>query len=240
LKIQTIVTAAGDSRGRFLDAGFLTPKSLVKVGVGTVIEAAINSYVLDKSSFLVAVNQEEANEWGVDTSIKSLFPTATVVRVPSQARGALASALMCADMLSGDDPLVIAAGDSMIVGGVEQFVKTFQEQRLDAGTIVFESNGSRWSYISTDGKGRIVEVSEKVQVGDLATTGVFYFREAKTFLLGAEWVLLNNAHLNGNFYVSSVMNYLIKDGRSVGFSEIQPDQYKSWSRPIDFASGNTH
>ncbi|CAN1486537.1 RfbA dTDP-glucose pyrophosphorylase [Microbacteriaceae bacterium] len=238
MKIQTIVTAAGDSRVRFLDAGFLTPKSLVNVGGGNVIEAAINSYVVDKSNFLVAVNREEANEWGVDSSIVSLFPTAKIVKVPTRARGALASALMCADMLSGDDPLVIAAGDSMILGGVEQFVRTFHQKNLDAGTIVFESSGSRWSYIATDGKGQVVEVSEKLQVGNLATTGVFYFRQAKTFLLGAEWVLLNNAHLSGNFYVSSVMNFLIKEECSVGYSLIQPDQYKSWSRPIDFASGN--
>ena len=66
MRIQTVITAAGDSRSQFLDAGFLLPKSLIKVGTKQVIEMAIDSYVIDYSNFQVAVNSEESTEFGTD------------------------------------------------------------------------------------------------------------------------------------------------------------------------------
>lgn len=232
--LQTVITAAGDSRAKFLDAGFHVPKSLVQIDGKLVIERAIESYAVDINNLHVAVNADEAMEWGVDSTVTRLFPSARVVQVSSYARGALASALMCTEMLKLDEPLVVAAGDSSITGGIERFVKTFYDRKIDAGTVVFESTGPRWSYVSTDEDGRVLEVSEKFQVGNLATTGVFYFRKAKSFMQGAEWVLSNNANLEGNYYVSTVMNYLISMDRPVGFETIEAADYKSWSKPDDF------
>lgn len=236
MRIQTVITAAGDSRARFLEAGFQVPKNLIKVGPKLVIEQAIESYVMDYSNFQVALNDQESRDCGTDIAVKQLFPSARLVYVPSSARGALASALMCSASLNLEEPLLIAAGDSRIDGGIEDYVRELYERKVEGGTLVFESSGSRWSYVSTDGFGRVIEVSEKYQIGGLATTGVFYFRKAENFIKGAEWVLRNNAQVNGRFFVSTVMNFLICQNQHVGYIEIPPGSYKSWSTPADFIS----
>lgn len=234
-----MITAAGDSREQFLSAGFNVPKSLVDLESEIVIQAAIESYVVDKTGFFVAVNQDEAREWGVGDRVKALYPTAQVVSVPTRARGALVSALMCSERLDLDSPLVIAAGDSSITGGIAGHINFFCENALDSAAIVFESSGSRWSYVATDENDAVVEVSEKFQIGHLATTGVFFFRQAKVFMEGAEWVLKNNASVNGNFYVSTVMNHLISLERKVGFAKINSSAYKPRSTPADFYEGSS-
>ena len=68
----------------------------------------------------------------------------------------------------------------------------------------------------------------------LQLPGVFYFRRAKFFLDAATWVLLQNATVRENFFVSTSLNYLISQGMSVGYSEIDRNRYHSFSLPADF------
>lgn len=234
LSVQTIITAAGDSRERFFGAGFAQPKSLVQIHGLTVVEKAIRSYTVDFLHLTVAVNEDEDVEWGVAEEITRAFPTANVIRVSSQARGALASALLSISKVDPDLPLVVAAGDSQVTRDVETIVSDFQAQDFAAATIVFDSSGPRWSYVAVDRRNKVLEVSEKFQVGVLATTGFFYFETARSFIEAARWVLINNAHVDGNFYVSTTLNFLISRGEKVGFQKIQRSEYRSWSLPIDF------
>jgi CTP:molybdopterin cytidylyltransferase MocA len=234
LSIQTIITAAGDSRARFFGAGFAKPKSLVQIKGTNVVEKAIRSYTVDFSHLTVAINQEEDAEWGVAAEITRAFPSANIVRVSSQARGALASALLSISKVNPDLPLVVAAGDSQVTSDVGGILSSFQSEEFAAATIVFDSSGARWSYVAVDRRNKVLEVSEKFQIGSLATTGFFYFQSAKSFIEAARWVLLNNAQVDGNFYVSTTLNFLISRGEKVGFQKIQSSEYRSWSLPIDF------
>lgn len=237
MTVQTIITAAGDSRKTFVDGGFGSPKSLVMVDGKTVLEHAIEAYTLDFSALRVAVNEDEANEWGVDRHVLELFPYSKVVKVNSRAQGALVSALIASSDLDMNEPLVIAAGDSRVSGPISLYAESFRTSAFPASTLVFSSSGNRWSYVALDSDGRVVEVSEKYEVSSLATTGFFFFQTAQSFIDSARWVLLNNARVNGRYYVSTTLNFLISRGAGVGYQLLPEGQYKSWSLPVDFVSG---
>ena len=231
--MQTVITAAGDSRGLFLPAGFGLPKSLVRWDGREVIAQAIDSYAFDVSATTVAVNEAEDDEWNITGFITEHFPQARVVRVANGTQGALASAMIALNDRI-DRPLVVAAGDSRILGGVGRFIEEFAQSRLDAATIAFESDDPRWSYLSVDEAGGVRQVAEKHVIGSYATTGVFYFASTRTFVDAATWAFVNNASYHGLFYVSATLNYLISTGQRVGFSIIERDNYQSWSLPVDF------
>ncbi len=231
--LQTVITAAGDSRKLFLDAGFSLPKSLIKIGDLPIISRAISSYFIGSGELRIAVNREEDIVANISKVILSTWPEAKVIPVPSLARGALASALLASVGLDRDLPVVIAAGDSEVVGGIKSQVDFFLERGFAAGTIVFRSSGDRWSYVSTDKEGRVLEISEKYQIGNLATTGVFFFANGQYFFDAAQWVLVNNAEVNGRFFVSSLLNYMVSQGESIGYSEIDPAVYKTYALPAD-------
>lgn len=232
--MQTIITAAGDSRKTFGMAGFGSPKGLVVVDGKTVLQHAIEAYTLDFSSLRVAVNEDEAKEWRVDAYVRERFPESKVIRVSSEARGALASALLASSDLDMDEPLIIAAGDSQVNFSINRYVENFMASDFNASTVVFSSSGRRWSYVATDSNGKVVEVSEKYEVGNLATTGLFVFKTAQSFMDAAKWVLMSNATVNDKFYVSTTLNFLISQGLDIGYEMISRNQYKSWSMPIDF------
>lgn len=233
-QIQTIITAAKDSRPLFLSSGFGRPRSLVHWKGREVLLRAMDSFVLDTNACWVAVNSDEDREWQLSDRINEEFPTARVIAVPSGAKGALVSALIAMNGVDLDRPLVVAAGDSMLEGGLRPHIDQFLADGTDGGTIAFASTNPRWSYLSVGKDGAIRQVAEKQVIGPFATTGVFFFRRAEDFLAAATWCLVNNASHNGNYFVSSTLNYMVSQGKRVHFLNIPRERYRSWSLPIDF------
>ena len=234
-QVTTLITAAGDSRQLFLSSGFPTPKSLVSPEGQAVLSHAINSYAYDLTRTTVAINREEESEWSISTRILEQFPTVRILPVSSKVRGAMATALIALDV-SRDSPLIIAAGDSKVVGGISHHIDQFIEDDVDAATIAFRASEPRWSYLQINEAGGIERVAEKEVIGPLATTGVFFFRSLDDFMRSASWALVNNASNNGIFFVSTTLNYLIAQGKRVAYSEIAREEYKSWSLPVDFTT----
>lgn len=231
---QTLITAAGDSRSAFVGAGFNAPKSLIEVEGVALINRAIESYRDPSGALVVAINKQENKEFQLDSGIRERFHDAAIVDVESSVLGALATGVMAMETLDLDSPLVISAGDSVVEGGVAPHIQSLIGKSSDAGTVVFESSNPRWSYINIGELGNVLQVTEKSVAGPYATVGCFYFKSAALFLEAAKWVFLNNARVNGNFYVSTSLNYLISKGMSVGFELIPRHSYRSFSRPSDF------
>jgi len=231
--LKTIITAAGDSRSRFLSAGFPAPKSLCSWKGVPIISLAMSSYKIVGSSMTVAINLEEDAEWNLGESIRTSHPDVEIIRVSSAVKGALVSALIALRDVE-DSEVCIATGDSSILSGVTDAVSHFREQGTDAGTVAFKSTNPRWSYLSISPDGFVDQVAEKEVIGPLASTGFFYFRSATQFIDAAKWCLVNNVAFNGKFFVSTTLNYIISQGSNVKFWEIDRSEYVSWSNPFDF------
>jgi len=232
--VQSVITAAGDSRPLFIPSGFGSPKSLVVWHGKEVIINALESYVINFDGACVALHEEEDSDWAISSVISKKYPAVRIAKIRSGTLGALASALVAMEGVDPDAPLVVAAGDSVVKGGITSQIERFLSMNVDAATIAFESKNPRWSYLSVDSHGAVRQVQEKKVIGPLATTGVFYFRTARQFLSAAQWVLVNNAMNNGVYYVSSTLNYMISQGLAVHYSTIPRDQYVSFSLPSDF------
>jgi len=231
---EAVITAAGDSRRRFLDAGFGVPKSLVVVAGKSVLQRAFESYAALATQAAVAINKEEDEEWQVGKMLRASFPEATVTSVPSAVKGALVSALFALETPDPGLPLLVTSGDSEVAGGIAHYVALFLQSGAACGTLVFRSSNPRWSYVSVDEEGGVLQVAEKEVIGQFASTGAYFFSSRDLFLEAAEWVLMNEATLNGQFYTSTTLNYALAQGLDVSVHEISRTEYKSWSLPHDF------
>jgi hypothetical protein len=233
--VQTVVTAAGDSRSLFIGSGFMSPKSLVRRDGKTVIQRAVESYVVDRAHAVVAINQEEQRQWPIRQELELHFPEVDVFEVTSAAKGALVTALMVMGGLDADLPLVVAAGDSEIAGGISGHIRELQASELAAGTLAFNSGDPRFSYIAVNSKNQVVQVAEKRTIGPLATTGVFYFSTASLFLEAAEWCLVHSVAHEGLYFVSTALNFIVHQGLPVGYVKVSSDRYMPAGLPADFA-----
>ena len=234
--VQTIITAAGYS-ATTEDGSPGTVKGLTRIDGVPILRRAVDSYVVDPSRAVVALNMDEERDFGVSRALAGLDPAPTTVFVSSRVQGALATAVFAAASIQRDSPLVVAGGDSEIQASISDLVSSFLASEQHAATIVFPSTEPRWSYLAVTEDGMVSHVAEKKVVGPLATTGVFLFRQASDFLEAAEWCFAVNAKTNDRFYVSTTLNHLILRGLNVGYLEIQRERYHSWALPSDLLLG---
>ena len=220
---QTIITAAGEDEGSFHQAGINTPKNLVPFAGSTILGAAIKSYTSNDKNTHVVIRRDEAKLWKTDEILKTDFPNVSFHKIPNATKGALCSAAMALDDLDLDLPLIIAAGDSIITGDLKSLLSHFLKNDCVAGTLLFESTLPRWSYARLSPTNQILEMAEKIPISSFASTGLFYFKSVELFKWATEWVLKENMHTNGAYYLSSALNYLIVNGEYVSGVKLGAD-----------------
>lgn len=240
MSYQTIVTAAAPTKEIFLSAGFPTSRNRLTVGDLPLLYRAVSSAASSKGSVTLVLNkEEESSDFSASAMIEALIPSLKIVHSPTEAKGALVSALLGAEQLDPDLPLLICPGDAFLSKSFETHLPD-TAMALDGFTLAFRSQSPRWSFLGLNSEGEISEVAEKRVIGDFATTGHFYFKRASDFIEASKWVLVNNANVNGAFYVSTALNYLVSSGLSLGFKEISRDEYFSFSKPHDFIQQETN
>jgi len=233
----TVINAAPGPNDPYLDAGFALPKNLIPIGSETILSSAIRSYGsgenFDKT--VIILSQEEAMRWNTDKHVKLNFPNIKVLMDSGKGKGALATSLFASDIFAGEERLIIASGDSFISGSLSQYIQHFIDNDASAGAITFSSSHPRWSHVRTDNENRVLEVSEKNPISSCATTGVFYFKTASSFLQSAGWVFKNNLHTNGRFYVSQVLNHFVLMGKTVISAPLHGnDAFSPMGLPSDY------
>lgn len=220
---QTIITAAGEDDGSFRQGGINSPKNLVPFDGTTILGAAISSYTNGSKNTHVVIRRDEAELWKTDEVLREDYPNVSFHKIPKSTKGALCSAAMALDDLDIDLPLIVTAGDSIITGDIKLLLSHFLEEECSSGTLLFESNLPRWSYARLTPLHQILEMAEKIPISKFASTGLFYFKNVALFKRATEWVLKENMHTHGSFYLSTALNYLIMNGEKVSGVKLPPD-----------------
>jgi hypothetical protein len=116
-----------------------------------------------------------------------------------------------------NNPVVLIPTNSHIEKGVFfAFIDQMIQSNCTAGTVCVQSNNPLYSYIRVFG-GKVIEVVEKRVVGDLATTGIFFFRNKRILVESAKWAFVNNQTTNSKFYIAPCLNYAISKGLDIGY-----------------------
>ncbi|CAN2170287.1 Nucleotidyl transferase domain containing protein [Candidatus Nanopelagicaceae bacterium] len=230
---QVVVTAGGKDTFDFLIDDKINLKHDVKVGDSRILQKAYDAYASHAARKTIVIRAEAASSIALFEILKR-DSSSEVQSSSADTQGALCSALLSIDHIDLSLPLFVVPGDSFITGDVGSLFRDFLNLDAQAGTLLFKANGKRWSYARIDKDGAILEMAEKVEISDAASTGVFYFRSGEIFIRAAEWVLLNNLRTSTDFYVSTAINYLAMAGhRVVGKFLEAPNVYVPLSQASD-------
>jgi hypothetical protein len=149
----------------------------------------------------------------------------TIVKPQGPTRGALATAMLTVDFMSANSPIVLIPTNSHLEKDVFfAFLEQMIRADYSAGTMCVRSNNPRFSYIRVH-DGKVIEVIEKKVVGDLATTGIFFFRTRDILIESAKWAFVNNQTTNSSFYIAPCLNYAISKGFDIGYHEAEDKDY---------------
>ena len=147
----------------------------------------------------------------------------------------LAHAVLCAeDFLAGDD-FVMYLGDNLLAGGIQGFVKHFQQQRPTAQILLAHvSNPQEFGVAALDAAGRVVALEEKPAEppSDLALVGVYLFTSA---ILDAAKAIRPSAR--GELEITDAIQQLIDAGARVE-SQVVSGWWKDTGKLEDLLEAN--
>ena len=153
---------------------------------------------------------------------------------PKGGGGALASAALGVSQLSSDGPILIAPLEGYVDSEtVSIFIEKMTNENMSSGCIIFKSQKPNFSYVRKGPEDEIVEIAEKRIIGDLATTGIFYFASRSQFLDACSWAFTNNVQFEGKFYLAPCLNYYILKNLRIGYLEIPEDKYFRFSNYVE-------
>lgn len=229
--LKIVVPLAGSSE-LFLNAGYVYPKPLIEVNgtlmIQWVIEKTAN--IEEPYQLIFIIKEEDAQKFHLDNTLKLLSPGCEVIQLKRSTKGGLCSVLMAIDKIDNEDSLLIVNGDQIIEEDFSNISKFWEQNNADAGVVTFKSVHPRWSYARIE-EGQVLQTAEKNPISSHAIAGYYYFRSASAFFEGAFQTIKNNVQLEGNFYISPVMNeYVLKNKKVLNY-QIDNNQYHSFYSP---------
>lgn len=220
-KTNVLILAASDKgRSHREYPGFLSEMD----GVCLLEKLCQKVHEIDNHNVRFAFLAEDVKKYRLSSITDLISPKSTIVKVPSNTKGAACTALLAAADFDPDDELVIVSANEFIDRPLGDLVNDFRAKGYDAATLVFQSVHPRYSYVKV-GNGLVSEAAQCVPISRNATTGFFWYRKVSDFIAASESAIRKDSHHEGQYYVAPLFNELLLAGRKVGALSIEARHY---------------
>lgn len=239
--MQLIMPMAGLGQ-RFVDAGYDLPKPLIPVdGVPMFVRAVSELPPAERYAFVV--HPEHVQRYHIDAEIRRHFADALVIVTPGLTAGQACSVRLACDRLDQHKSVLVAASDNSHLYDAEKFAR-FVDDETVAGLIwtyrrdhrvLVRPEAHGWVDVCA-GTHEVRKVSCKSRISenplmDHAVSGCFWFRTVELLREAIDAIISTGETVNGEFYLDSVANPLIRRGHQIGVFEV--DKYIGWGTPHD-------
>lgn len=211
-----IIPMAG--RGsRYANVGYTTPKPLIEINGKPMLYHAFQSVkdVPYEKVIFIALKEHEQT-FGVSKLIKEqIVNNFELILLDDVTDGQLCTVLTASNFFKPNQSILIAASDSYIESNIAEEIKNTIADGLIS---VINLPGEQWSFAKTDETGRVIEVAEKTRISDYASTGIYYFKDAKLFERLAQHLIQQKETTKGEYYIMPLYNKLIAKGAQIELS----------------------
>jgi dTDP-glucose pyrophosphorylase len=229
-----ILVPMSGSDAAFREAGYQHCKSLIEINgkalLQHIYENLLSLRPTASDQFIFVIRKEDHAQHHLSEVLALLAPGCRVIVAEGATAGAACTALLAVGHLSAEEELIISNGDQIIRMDLVQAIGGFRENKLDGGTVVFDSIHPRWSFVRVH-EGLVTEAAEKRPISRYATAGFYYFRRGADFVAAASDMIRKAAHVNGVYYVCPIFNEMILRQAKIGIHQIRPEQYYSLATP---------
>ena len=241
----TLIPLAGKG-SRFLKKGYKLPKPLIKVsGKPMIIQAA--NCLPDNSKNIFVVLDQHLSEYPLKNTLLDEFPDSKIVSIPEVTQGQAITCKLGLKSVDKNHSLLISASDNGIIYDEKKYNDLINDKEIDGLIFTFKNhvssrnNPEMYGWVEIDKNNFATNVSVKVPISknpfdDNAIVGTFWFRKVEYFSLAMKYLESKNIRVNGEFYVDSLMNILIKLKYKIKVFEVE--NYICWGTPDDFETFN--
>jgi len=223
MSIDIVILAAGKLEDES-DSGY--PFYFNEKNGKTFIEKIYESCVEIKfNTCIFAFNSEDVLKYHLNNFVNGIDARSKVVSVQEKNAGSAITALISICEVDDDAEVIFISANEHVDVNINSVINEFREREFDAGVICFKSLHPRYSYVTTNENGNVVEISQQNPISDQATTGIFWWKTKKRLQKCLMDMILKGRQVNNKFYVGMALNELILDGGVIGVKKIDSKNY---------------
>ena len=211
--INIVIPMAG-AGSRFAKEGYQQPKPFIDIEGRMMIEHVLDGLQYDDAQYTLIIQERFLLE--NKESLEKIQRNYNVqwVYVKGLTAGATCSALASYKWINNDRPVVFADSDNIFNAGVVQaFIDDAFLRQLDGSLLTFQTNEACFSFAKINERQRVVATAEKKPISTHAIAGVYFFKKGVEFVEQAINMMIYNDKQQGEFYLSNVYNWLIKNNQ---------------------------
>jgi dTDP-glucose pyrophosphorylase len=207
------------------------PKPLIDVNGKPMIVRAIESLGIRDAQWHFIIRKDHFTD-AVKDIISKVVTDPRFIEVEKTTEGPACSALLFKEYINNDQELVIANCDQIMEWNSNLF---FHNVRLyDGAVVTYHSDTEKNSYVKLDREGNAVQFAEKEVISNVSLNGIHYWHYGSYFVSSAEAMIqAGDRAPNGEFYVATTYNYMIKNNKKVGIYHIPNEQHHAVGVPVD-------
>lgn len=202
------------------------PLYMTEINEKTILEQQVEyTQRIQPQQLIFCVRETEMKQFHTDSVIKQIDPSAIIIPIMEQTKGAICTALLGAEYIDTDGELILMAIDDFMDEDSLTIVNEFRSAGADAGIVSFNSIHPRYSFVKIDKDGTPLEFAEKMPISKNALVSFYYFKHGKDFVECAKEVIRKDNLVNGHFFISQTLNEMILKQKKISVHKISNDKF---------------
>ena len=204
-----ILIPLGGTGERFKKNGYKEPKAFIKVLGKPILYYLLDNLNLQSIDFVYIVYNPEYSHYRIEDKLKKDYPFVNFrfLKLEKGTGGAAETIKIALDKVTIEDtPVLCLDGDNFYSVDI---VSTWKGMNK---VITFTSTSNLYSYIQVNNDNKVIDIIEKRPISPYACSGAYGFNSYKTLLRYTEKVIDNDIKQNGEYYTSTVIKEMIRDG----------------------------
>ena len=204
--LNLVVPMAGKGQ-RFVDEGYTIPKAFFNVKGKPMIELVVENLALPKANIIFIAQEAHLNKYGhILEKYGKIVPTKKITEGPAS------SCLLAEKYLDNSLPLLYANCDQYLEWKPQAFLDFVED--YDGGLLTHRDTRPYSSYALLDENGYVKKTAEKEVLGDVSSTGIYYWSKGSDFIRNTKSMIKKNRRAsNGEFYAINIYNEGIEEGK---------------------------
>ncbi len=191
--------------------------------------------------FIFICNKEHLKKTPLKAVLKKFAPQGKIVGIEPHKKGPVFAVAQAFEYLNDDDEAIVNYCDFGKYWDYEDFIRDTRSRKADGAICAYRGfhphmlGTTNYAFMRERGRW-MQEIQEKKPFTDnrmkeYASDGTYYFKKGAYVKKYFQKLLNEGPDLNGEYYISLVFNFLVKDGLKVSIYEIE--HMLQWGEPRD-------
>ena len=235
---MNIVITMGGLGERFRKAGYTVPKYEIEAREKSLFEWSMLSLKdFWQERFIFLVRAEDRAKSFIEEQCKKLgVEKIHVVELDHLTKGQAETAMYAHEYWDAEASMLIYNIDTYVEPGHLKM----SDMTGDGAIPCFFAEGTHWSFVHLDERGRVVEVREKERISDHCSLGAYYFRSCNLYADLYRRFYVDGSPEISEQYIAPMYNVLLADGGDVRLIEIAREAVHVLGTPAELKKFNVY